>query len=52
MKKRIIKIISFILCIAIIEGQTGINPCEDKKYLQTKPGSLEEAILKSRGLIK
>ena len=34
MKKRIIKIISFILCIAIIEGQTGINPCEDKKYLQ------------------
>ena len=22
---------------------------EDKKYLQTKPGSLEEAILKSRG---
>ena len=34
MKNRIIKIISFILCIAIIEGQTGINPCEDKKYLQ------------------
>jgi len=25
---------------------------ENKKYLQTKPGSLEEAILKSRGLIK
>ena len=25
---------------------------EDKKYLQTKPGSLEEAILKSRGLNK
>jgi len=28
------------------------NQTEDKKYLQTKPGSLEEAILKSRGLIK
>ena len=28
------------------------NQTEDKKYLQTKPGSLEEAILKSRGLNK
>ena len=28
------------------------NQTENKKYLQTKPGSLEEAILKSRGLIK
>ena len=28
------------------------NQTEDKKYLQTKPGSLEEAVLKSRGLIK
>jgi len=25
---------------------------ENKRYLQTKPGSLEEAVLKSRGLIK
>jgi len=25
---------------------------ENRKYLQTKPGSLEEAVLKSRGLIK
>jgi hypothetical protein len=25
---------------------------ENKKYLQTKPGSLEEAVLKTRGLIK
>ena len=25
---------------------------ENKKYLQTKPGSLEEAVLKSRGLVK
>jgi hypothetical protein len=28
------------------------NQTENKKYLQTKPGSLEEAVLKSRGLIK
>ena len=28
------------------------NQTEDKKYLQTKPGSLEEAVLISRGLIK
>ena len=34
MKNRIIKIISFILCISIVEGQTWNNPCEDKKYLQ------------------
>ena len=34
MKNRIIKIISFILCISIVEGQTVNNPCEDKKYLQ------------------
>ena len=25
---------------------------ENKRYLQTKPGSLEEAVLKSRGLVK
>ena len=25
---------------------------EEKKYLKTKPGSLEEAVLVSRGLIK
>ena len=25
---------------------------ENKRYLQTKPGSLEEAVLVSRGLIK
>jgi len=34
MKNRIIKIISLILCISIVEGQIGNNPCEDKKYLQ------------------
>ena len=28
------------------------NQTEDKKYLQTKPGSLEEAVLVSRGLIQ
>ena len=28
------------------------NQTENKKYLQTKPGSLEEAVLISRGLIK
>ena len=28
------------------------NQTEDKKYLQTKPGSLEEAVLISRGLIQ
>ena len=25
---------------------------ENKRYLQTKPGSLEEAVLKTRGLVK
>ena len=28
------------------------NQTENKRYLETKPGSLEEAVLKSRGLIK
>ena len=28
------------------------NQTENKRYLQTKPGSLEEAVLQSRGLIK
>ena len=34
MKNRTIKIISLILWISIVEGQTGNNPCEDKRYLQ------------------
>jgi hypothetical protein len=25
---------------------------ENRRYLQTKPGSLEEAVLKTRGLVK
>ena len=25
---------------------------ENKRYLETKPGSLEEAVLKTRGLVK
>ena len=28
------------------------NQTENKRYLQTKPGSLEEAVLRSRGLVK
>jgi len=28
------------------------NQTENKRYLQTKPGSLEEAVLKTRGLVK
>jgi hypothetical protein len=35
-----------------INATYGMKKENNGRYLQTKPGSLEEAVLKSRGLVK